>query len=62
MSEQRSLVDLSMLDRSWVEKLVNDMPQKWDVPAEAKHALADLICWRADFVKDYLVDAVGRAC
>lgn len=42
--------------------VVNDAREKWDVPAEAKRALADLICWRAGFVNEYLVDAVAKVC
>lgn len=57
-----AVADLSMLDRDWVESVVNDVPEKWDVPAEAKRALADLICWRAKFVNDYLVEAVAKVC
>jgi len=59
---EAAIADLSMLDKDLVHEVVHDLPAEWDVSQAAQVALADLICRRAVFLNEYLLEAVGQVC
>lgn len=57
-----AIARLRELNHRAVEAIVNDIPADWEVPIAGKRALVELICRRAEFVAENVLDRIGRAC
>jgi hypothetical protein len=59
---QTTLHRLELLDRDTVEAAVGTIPSEWEVNAQAREALVELIVRRARFTIDTVADRLVAAC
>lgn len=53
---------LRELDGGWVRKLLASLPTDWEISKETREAVAELVCQRAVFVADTIVDKLAIRC
>ncbi|MBN1489355.1 MAG: hypothetical protein JXA69_05505 [Phycisphaerae bacterium] len=53
---------LRTFERRTCEAVVNSIPPEWEVSKEARKALCELICQRAGFVADNIIDWLSPKC
>jgi hypothetical protein len=53
---------LRRVDVALVERVVRTIPPEWEVSTLARRALVELVCGRATFVADTIMNALTRSC
>jgi len=59
---ETAVADLATLDVSFVNDLVNEIPNEWQVLAAARNSLAKLIVQRAHYVAESVLPAISAVC